>query len=327
MSDSLAVAIYGAAGALGREVRVGLEGSDLDLETLVFVGGVASTAAVIRWHGKDVSVIAPPALAPGSVDVAILAVPAAVAAAETARLRGHDVLVIDLSGGAEIAGASLPVVWPPVASDALERHPGGFAIPGGAASTLAPVLQALASTGLSGALVDVVELVAASDAGARGSEALSRQSVGLLSFQLVDPAPFRDPLAFNVLTLDAAEDDARAARAERELRELVPAVARCRVTTLRVPAFVGTVVAITARFPGQRPDADALAAALADHPDVSLADGPIALRDAGESDVVLVTPPRVDGDTVRLHAAADPLHRIGTRVAMTLELVANEDLW
>ncbi|MCA9517175.1 MAG: hypothetical protein KC635_19675 [Myxococcales bacterium] len=327
MSDSLAVAVYGAAGALGKEVRVGLEGSELDIEKLVAVGGVASTADTIPWHGKQIAVIAPPELVPGSVDVAILAAPAHVAAAETARLRAHDVLVVDLSGGATIDGAPLPVVWPPVAREALERHPGGFALPCAAASTLAPVLAAITGTGLRGGQVDVVELAAATDAGQKGSEALSRQTVGLLSYQLVDAAPFSDSLAFNVLSLDADDDAARAARTEREVRELVPGVARCRATTLRIPVFLGTVVVVTARFPGQTPDAVAIAAALDEHPDLNLVEDTLSLRDAGDSDVVLVTQPVIDGDTVRVFAAADPLHRIGTRVAMTLELVANEDLW
>jgi len=329
MGEQWTTAIYGATGALGRELRVGLEGHDAPIARLVPVAGVRTAGEVVPWRGARNPVISAREVDLAGVDLAIVAVPAAVAATEIARLRERGVLVIDLSGARRTGpGEPLPVVWPEIGADALDEHPGGFALPGAAASTLAPVLHALAGAGFTPREVDVVELATAGDYGREGPEALSKQTVGLLSYSVFDAAPFREPLAFNVLD-GATGDQAREARFVDEMQALLPTIpARYRLSTLLVPAFAGVAVQCTLRGDGTPPDPAALTAALEAHPDVELIAPGTALRDAMDADAVHVSPPRVDADgAVRVVAMADPLHRLGDRAARLVKRVLEEELW
>lgn len=333
MAEALTVAVYGATGALGTEVRIGLEGASVDIDRLIPVAGVRSAGETVPWRGAQLAVVGPSEVPAGELDVAIFAAPSAVGRGEIPRLRHAGVLVIDLSaarpGDAEGGPAPLPVVWPGVATDALDHHPGGFALPCGPASTIAPLLGALIAAAVDPASVDVVELATASAFGREGAGALSKQTVGLLSYAVVDDGPFRDPLAFNVL--DAAADDGaeRGARFAVELGELVPsAEVTARLTTVCVPAFAGVFLTCTVRTREPVTDLEAVVAALEAHPDLRLCPDGVALRDAIEADEVLVSAPRHDADGALVFAlAADPLHRIGARVAALLERVDAEDLW
>jgi len=329
MGDTWTAAVYGATGALGTEVRVGLEGLEVPIDTLIGIAGVRSAGATIPWRGARSGVIGAHEVDLGGLDLAIVATPSDVAAAEIPKLRERGVLVIDLSGARAVGeGEPLPVVWPHVAIDALERHPGGFALPGGAASTVAPILHALLDAGVSIAGVDVVELATAGAFGRTGPEALSKQTIGLLGAKPFDDGPFREALAFNVVDAGEAEQE-RATRLEGELRELLPGLtARLSLTTIFVPAFAGLTVVCTIRTSGELAPTEDLNAALDGHPDLDLmADGAV-LRDAMDGDTVQVSPiRRGDDGTLRIVAVADPLHRIGQRAAILIKHVLDEDLW
>lgn len=329
MGETWTAAVYGATGALGKEVRVGLEGLEVAIEALVGVAGVRTAGEVISWRGDRRGVVAAAEVDLGAIDLAVIATPADVAREQIPRLRERGVLVIDLTGTCDAgSGEPLPVVWPHVATDALEHHPGGFALPGAAASTVAPVLHALAHAGVDITAIDVVELATAGDFGRPGPEALSKQTVGLLSYSVFDADPFREPLAFNVLDATAA-DAPRAARFAAEVGELLPTLeAPARLTTLFVPAFAGVACVCTLRTRGDVPESAVLDAALDAHPDLELIPDGAVLRDAMDADGVHVSPIRRDADgTLRVVAFADPLHRIGQRAAILVKHVLDEDLW
>lgn len=328
MAEEWTAAVYGATGALGREVRVGLEGHDVPFTRVVPVAGVRSAGEVVPWRGERRTVIAAREVDPSTLDYAFFAVPVEVAKAEIPALRARGVFVVDLSGARHAGGGDpLPVVWPELGEEALEDLPGGLALPGAAASTVAPIVDAVARAGVVIRAIDVVELASAGDAGREGPEALSKQTVGLLSYTVFDAAPFREPLAFSVLDA-AAGEPARAARFADEMAALLPAIsAPCRLTTLLIPAFAGVTVVCTLHTRGPVPSLADLAAALDAHPDLELVPEGAVLRDAMEADRVQLSPPRLDPDgTIRIVAVADPLHRIGDRAARLVKRVLAEDL-
>ncbi|PIE19147.1 MAG: hypothetical protein CSA66_02945 [Proteobacteria bacterium] len=326
--ETWTVAVYGATGALGEEIRAGLEGVDVGLERLLPVAGVRSAGTTVPWRGAQVAVVGPGEVDPSAVDVAVLAAPRDVAAQAIPGLRDRGALVVDLTGARRVSGEPLPVLWPKLADADLESHPGGFALPAGAASTAAPVVAALATLGRLSE-VSAVELVGATDAGRGGAEALSAQTVAMLSYKPVEAGPFRDVLAFNTLEEPAEAAEARQARFTDELRSLLPAVdARYRLTTVRVPVFSNTTVTVEARFGAAAPDVEAVTAALAAGVGLDLRPAGAALRDASDNDDVLVCAVRADdGGVVRMVLHADPLHRLGEATAALLERVVSEDLW
>lgn len=329
MGDTCTAAVYGATGALGKEVRIGLEGLDVDIAALVSVAGVRSAGEAVPWHGGRRTVVGAREVDLATIDLAVVATPRDVAREEIPRLRERGIFVVDLSGArAAGPGDPLPVIWPHVAIDALEHHPGGFALPGAAASTVAPILHALVAAGVEITGVDVVELATAGDFGREGPVALSKQTVGLLGYKVFEPDPFREALAFNVLDANPG-DESHAERFTDELHELLPALTvPLRLTTVFVPAFAGVAVTCTVRTAGDLPTDEALAKALDGHPDLELVPEGVVLRDAMDSDTVHVSPPRRDPDgTVRIVAVADPLHRIGQRAAILIKHVLDEELW
>jgi len=331
MSNRWTVAVYGATGALGREVRVALEGSDVDIETLVPVAGVRSAGETVPWRGVHVPVIGAFEVDPAAVDVAVIAAPLAVAQAEIPRLREAGAYVVDLSGARDTPEGPLPVLWPPLPIEDLEGLPGGFAIPCAPASTCAPAIDALCgAVGAPVIAVDVVELASATDEGAAGAEALSRQTVAMLSYQIVEPAPFRDLLAFNTLSLPRERERARGARFKSELVALLPGLraASVTLTTVHIPIFAGITAVCTLRFATPPTEVAPLRAAVGAHPDIVLTDEGPAARDAIELDEVLASSPRLGDDgSVSLVLTADPLHRAGLRVAALLERLAAEEIW
>ncbi|MCB9729865.1 MAG: hypothetical protein H6744_15505 [Deltaproteobacteria bacterium] len=329
--DRYSIGIWGATGALGREVLVALEGEGLPLERLVVVAGSRTAGETVSFGGRQLTVQAPAEVDVSALDAAILATPSDVADTWRQRLIDAGVLVIDASRAAERSDA-LPLVWPALGLEALESHPGGIAVPGAAASTVAPVLAALAGTGTI-ASVDLTVLLGAGSAGREGQETLSRQTLGLLGHRVPEEGPFGAVLAFNLVAGSAhatGDGDPVEAETAEALRRLVPPLAavRPRVSVVQVPVFSGVGASVTVRFTSPGPARDAVVAAL-DAPDHLLrVEGRLAARDAVELDEVMVGALRFDEDgAVRCFVAADALHRTGQAIASLLATIIAEDLW
>jgi len=335
------VAIYGVTGALGREVQIALEVEHDGLGELIAVAGPRSAGQSVRWRGNEVEIIGPSEVELHNVDIAVFATSPEVAKAEAPKLLHAGAKVIDGSGS--LPGA--PLVWPRLASmKAVDFEVvSAVALPSGLASTLAPLVEALAAIEALGVArvvtVDVVQLTAASAAGKSGIDALSKQAVGLLGFQpVIDPAPFSHLLAFNTLTSPASVDEVDETRLARELVLLVPQLPLApSLVTLWTPAFSGLTLVITLRAATRFDEAalGALTQAIEAHPDLAFADAqsPVeseddedgdgagaviaavapdafALRDALDQDEVRLAPVSLTRDgALRVVAFADPLHR------------------
>jgi len=354
------VAIYGITGALGRELLTALEVEHEGISELIAVAGAASAGQVVRWRGGALSVRGPGEVAAVDVDFALFATPSDAVSREAPRLLEAGARVLDASG--VLASPPLPrgmstpaaLAWPRLASfKALDLEAEtAVALPGGAASTLAPVLDALVSgrsvVGLPALkAVRGTVLLPASHAGKGGIDALSRQSVGMLNYQpALDPAPFPSLLAFNVVVPPPGSAVLFEARTLSELRRLVggldPVV--IELQPLWIAAFSGLAVVLHLEFEGAV-DALSLEKVLDAHPDLELGPAPdepsldepdddepaldievpddepeaLSLRDTLESDKVRVATPLFDGRNVRLVLMADPLHR--TAAAATSLLI------
>lgn len=298
------VAIYGITGALGHEVLQALEVDHEGIGGLVPVAGPRSAGRSVRWRGATLPVIGPGDVDPSAVDVAVFATRADVVAREAPRVLQAGGRIIDASGVyARTRGA--PIVWPRLArKSAVELDvASAVALPSAIGSTLAPLLEAVTVARAAGlpplASCDVVALVAASGAGRRGIDALSKQAVGMLNFKGdqagVERGPFPRALAFDILGEAAATELVLEERVQGDLAALVPdAGVRPNVSVLWAPAFSGLVLSVTLRFAAGVDRAgqsllQTVAAALASHPDVHLGErdddeDPIVDDDAGDDD-------------------------------------------
>lgn len=328
MGQTWTMALFGATGALGEEVRVGLEGHGLPIAPLIPVGGVRSAGTEIRWAGVSSPVVTAAEVDLTAIDVAVFAGPSDLTATYAAKVRHAGALVVDLSGEATRGEDPLPLLWPGVNDAGLEDHPGGFALPCAAASTVAPLVQAVAAAGFAPTDVDTVAMTGASSLGRSGIDALSKQTLAMLSYKVADDGPFGHAMAFNAFDQATADATSAHARFDHELTALISSGATHRLTSLRIPTFSGIACAITLRFGSQAPTLKDVAKALAAHADVSLAAGGATMRDAVANDTILVSPPRQDPDgTVHLWATADPLHRIGQATSVLIDRMIAEDLW
>ena len=332
IESGIKVALYGATGALGREVLLAIEGHGIPVQSMVVVGGVNSAGQEAYWRSRPVTVVGEQHVDIGDLDVAILATPKVASEALRATLIDAGVFVIDLSAGA--GERSLPLVWPTFDLSALETHPGGVALPCGVAGALAPLLRAFLELGALTDL-DVTVMTSAQAVGRRGEEALSAQTLALLNQRLPTSDVFGGVLAFNLLPRSpgaTGEADPVATQAQDELHRLVPDLVGLPTTirVIQVPVFAGMGMALRVAFDAEGLTRDAIDAALADIPELRPIpdEGRLALRDTMERDAVFLADINLRDDGV-FHAfvATDPLHRSAWASAVVLERVLAEDLW
>ncbi len=340
--DSYRIAVYGASGAMGRELLVALEGEGLPISKLTVVGGPGTAGGEVAWRNRGVPLTALADVDTDDLDLAILAVPRAVAEGQRRALVEAGALVIDLA-----SGSGWPLVWPELGTPALDSHPGGLALPCAIASTLAPVLTSLSEIGTLASVAGTV-LVGGGAGGRRGEESLSAQTVALLGHKMPPDGPFGGVLAFNVIPgshraqAGASSDpvasgpgapDPVTAEAGAQLAELVaafrgPMAAGLHLEVVQIPIFAGMGIQLTCGWTGEVPALEAILRAIdASSSLLRVPDG-LALRDAVERDEVFVA--RVHADEVgRLHLflGADPVHRIAQATATLVSRVIAEDLW
>ncbi len=329
---SIRVALYGATGALGREVLLALEGHAIPVESLVAVGGVQSAGKEAYWRSQPVTVVGEQHVDIDDLDVAILATPAL----ESERLRGvlidAGVFVIDLSGGR--GERALPLVWPTFELSGLETHPGGVALPCGVANALAPLLRVFSDFGAIADL-DVGVMTSAQSAGRRGEEELSAQTLALLNQRLPSAGVFGGVLAFNVLPGSARatlEGDPLALAAHQEIGRLLPALelGSASIRVVQIPVFAGMAFMVRVAFEGKGPSRESLVEIFDAHDELRLipAGGRLALRDTMERDAVFLSELSLsDAGVLHVFVATDPLHRSAWASATVLERVLAEDLW
>lgn len=243
-SRGLRVVLVGATGALGQEVREVLETSSLPVAELIPVATEGSIGSEIDFRG-DVAFVESELPSLRGVDLLVLCTPAGASLELIREALRAEVPCIDCSG--VLAGSpEVPLVMRGHRSmEALGRPVLGT--PSGVTLGWARVLGALEeAAGVTRAVGTVLH--PAAHAGRRGIEALSAETIALLS-QTESPAPevFPGPVAFDCMpvaqTLANAGGEGGVSSLESklaaELARLLGDQIQIAVTGVQVPTFLG----------------------------------------------------------------------------------------
>ncbi|MFP8873259.1 MAG: Asd/ArgC dimerization domain-containing protein [Myxococcota bacterium] len=337
--SGLRVAVFGATGALGREVVAVLEERTFPVRDLALVASDRSLGEEIEFQGDTLSVQTelPPLR---GLDLVIGCAPGT-ASLELVRLALRaEVSCIDCSGA--LAGSrEVPLLVSDLCSPAAVLGAPVIATPPGPALGWWLALEPLArAVGLQRVVATVLR--SAIHAGRSGIEVLSRETVALLS-QQTPPVPelFPAPVAFDCLPRVGSVAEADSPQADtpcelelvRDVRRLVEEVdglqggeapVSVAVTAVQVPAFVsdGSAMWVETRRPLDPSEAGEL---LDKAPGVDLwrddRVGP-SLRDAASSDVALVGRLRRDPSVtngLQFWLAADGLRLAAVNVVKLAE--------
>jgi aspartate-semialdehyde dehydrogenase len=232
MESGLRLAIVGVTGEVGKAVLAMIDERELALAEVHALASAASTEETVLYKNRPLLVGDLGEFDFARADVAIFAVPAAVAEAFVPRARKAGCRVIDHSEAFRLeADVPLLVEGMPVPDAGL------VACPGALAALLAPVLSSLQDI----RSVQVTVLSPVSVAGRAGVRELAGQTGELLNGRGVEPKVFPAQIAFNTLPLAAASSD----ELMDELEKLLPATFPVAVAEVRVPVFYGMTVSAT----------------------------------------------------------------------------------
>lgn len=319
MSAGPRIAVAGGSGSLGREVAAVWGERNLPLGEWIPCASEGSQGEDVELAGEVWPVRAErPALA--ALDLVVVCTPRDAALAWVRDALRSEVPCVDGSG-ALAASPEVPLVLSALSGAGAAAGAPAVASPAGAALTWAPPLAAVRdAAGLRRAVGTVLR--AAGRAGRAGLEALSEETVALLSQrEPPPPAVFPAPVAFDCWPLGEAgrafEDELPG-----QLSRLLGAEVGVAADGVQVPAFAGEASSVRVELERDAPVAE-LEAALAKAPGVELWSGPApgpGLRDAAGRDAVLVGPPRSQPGLpgwAALWIAGDPL-RLAARNLVAL---------
>lgn len=259
-----ALAVVGATGAVGSVILELLSTRRDVYGDVRLVASPRSAGRTLPVRGADVAVEAPAPEAFDGVDVAMFAVPGAVAAAWAPVAAERGAVVVDGSGVFRMR-RDVPLVVPEVNPEAVRERPRGIvAGPGGATMAVVVALAALHRTyGLREVVVASYE--AASGEGRDGADALHAQlekvggdrglgsRAGDVRGVVGDAGPFRAPLAMNVVPWAGAAAEGGWTSGELGLRLETRKVLglpglKVAATCVRVPVVTGHSAAVHAVF-------------------------------------------------------------------------------
>lgn len=234
------IAIVGATGALGGDVLAALDDTRLAIDALVPIATDRSLGTEVEFLGDSVGIETSLSALRG-VDLAFLCAPAAVSLDATRVCLRAKVFALDCSGALALS-TDVPLVAELPAPDASVLGAPVLAIPPGAslaaARVLGPLHRALGITRVTATLLE-----SASGAGRAGAQALSEETIALLSQQDAPEVPaLGHPVAFDVLPWIGTIDDDGETAAERTFAGVVGRVlggVPVSVTAVRTPVFCG----------------------------------------------------------------------------------------
>jgi aspartate-semialdehyde dehydrogenase len=244
MPSDLSLAVFGATGAVGREILTVLDRTRWRPERIVAAASPRTTATHVDYGDDNLPVEDARDVDLALVDAAILATPAPAAREWGERAIDEGIPVIDVAGAFRDE-PDVPTVVPWINPEALAASGlrGVVSLPEGPALLVASVLGPLARSGIVGPAHATV-LVPASHWGRDGIEELSRQVVSLFNTQPPPRAIFPDGLAFDLLPAlgEPGEDGWTEVedRARAQLCALLGADLPVSLTLVGVPVFSGT---------------------------------------------------------------------------------------
>ncbi len=302
------VAVVGATGAVGRDLRRLLELRGFPLDDLVLVASQRSAGKVLPFAGRDhtVRAVTEPDVFDG-VDLALFSAGGATSREHAPRAAAAGAVVVDNSSAWRM-DPDVPLVVTEVNGDAL----GSSGAPGARKGIVAnPNCTTMAAMLPLKALHDAFGLVgftatsfqAAGGAGQKGMDELAAQvgpltdagellrTDGAAAAKLVDHAVHEATLAYNVVPLLGTEGDDGYTDEERKLvfesRKILglPALV-VSPTCVRVPVMVGHAIALRAVFEDRVTAANAVVS-MEGFPGLVLEHVPTPLEFAGRDEVAV----------------------------------------
>ncbi|MGH2766158.1 MAG: aspartate-semialdehyde dehydrogenase [Actinomycetota bacterium] len=322
------VAVFGATGAVGREMLRTLEERSFPLDELTVLASPRSEGVRLPFRGGSLDVRPVGQGAFEGVDLALFSAGAAASREWAPRAVAAGATVVDNSSAFRME-PNVPLVVPEINEDAMASHGGIVANPNCTAITaLMAVAPLHRAAGLTRMVVSSYQSV--SGAGHRGVAELVEQVEKLRGAEedLARPDPralpagdvFGRTIAYNVLPRGGSFDPDGATTEEtkfvNETRKILglPSL-EVAVTVVRVPVITGHSVAIYAELEGDL-SSQAARSALARFPGVEVVDDPSAdrfptpLQAAGRDEVLVGRIRTGPGPrSLQLFAAADNLRK------------------
>lgn len=249
--SGLVVAIVGATGAVGEEMRAVLAERDFPVERLVPLASARSAGSTVEWRGQSVPVEVLDDDSFAGVDLALFSAGTAVSEEFGPKAVAAGAVVVDNSRAFRMH-PEVPLVVPEVNPQALSGRPKLIANPNCSTIQMVAALQPLhARAGLKRVVVSTYQ--SASGAGRDAMDELRDQTVALLNFREPPTTVFKRRLAFDVLPqIDRFEPDGFTREEHKMVNETrkimgLPDLPVC-ATCVRVPVFVGHACSINAEF-------------------------------------------------------------------------------
>ncbi len=290
-TNGLVVAIVGATGAVGEEMRNVLAERNFPVGTLVPLASERSAGQTIEFRGDDIEVKALNESSFEGVDVALFSAGASISETFAPIAAASGTYVVDNSRAFRMV-PEVPLVVPEVNQEALDSPSKIIANPN--CSTIQKVVALEPLHRLSTIKRIVVSTYqSASGAGRDGMNELRDQTVDLLNFREPKSETFTRRLAFDTVPqIDVFQDDGFTREEHKmifETRKILslPTLPVC-ATCVRVPVFVSHAMSINVEFESPL-SLDAAADALRNAPGVIYKDQPedfpVAADAAGNDDV------------------------------------------
>ncbi len=252
--SGLVVAIVGATGAVGEEMRTVLAEHRFPVSRLIPLASERSAGTHIEWRGEQVPVEVLDDDAFEGVDLALFSAGASISERYAPKAVAAGAVVVDNTRAFRMH-PEVPLVVPEVNPEALADHNGIIANPNCSTIQMVAALQPLhAVAGLKRVVVSTYQ--SASGAGRDAMDELRDQTVALLNFAEIKTDVFPRRLAFDVLPhIDRFEDDGYTREEHKMVNETrkimgLPDLPVC-ATCVRVPVFIGHACSINVEL--QRP--------------------------------------------------------------------------
>ena len=334
MTDGLTVAVVGATGAVGEEMRAVLGERRFPVGRLVPLASARSAGGSVEWRGDDIRVDVLDDDSFRGVDLALFSAGTTVSERYAAVAVKAGCVVVDNTRAFRMDEA-VPLVVPEVNRDALDGHAGIIANPNcSTIQMVVPLAPLHRAAGIKRIVVSSYQ--AASGAGRAAMDELRDQTVALLNFREPRVEQFQRRLAFDVIPeIDVflPEGDTREERKMVDETRKIMSLPNLAVsaTCVRVPVFVGHCLAVNVEFE-RALTAEAARALLAAAEGVEIDDDPNAYAttaDVAGRDETFVGRVRADPSVphgLNLWVAADNLRKGAATNAVQIaeELVARQ---
>lgn len=277
MSESKHVAIVGATGAVGEEMRLCLEQRNFPVGKLTVLASARSAGKRIAFGGQEVIVQELTHDSFAGVDIALFSAGGGISKEFGPSAAAAGAVVIDNSSAFRM-DADVPLVVPEINPQAAQNRPRGIIANPNCTTiislmALAPLHEAF---GLEAVIASSYQAVSGS--GAQGILELEEQVRAIATGQSFTPRIYPRQIAFNVIPqVDVFTDNGYTKEELKMLNEgrkiLDHPALKVSCTCVRVPVYRSHSVSITARF--SRPvDVAAARAAFAGKPGIKVVDDP-----------------------------------------------------